>query len=160
MPFLLMEYSIIITFKQNKNKFSFSFCHASNNSWLRARILILKKNTTWGVNFYVSCGPYSGGCFSSANLGSMKLNQKGSRSVKGRAWLISSIESKSVLPHPTNLLQTTVDPGSFLEAQMVKSQPANVGHPDSIPGLGRSAGEWNSYPLLYSCLENSMDRGA
>ena len=30
----------------------------------------------------------------------------------------------------------------------------------SIPGLGRSPGEGNSYPLQYSGLENSMDRGA
>ena len=29
--------------------------------------------------------------------------------MKGRAWLISSLESSSVLPVPTNLLQTTVD---------------------------------------------------
>ena len=29
-----------------------------------------------------------------------------------------------------------------------------------IPGLGRSPGEGNSNPLQYSCLENSMDRGA
>ena len=29
-----------------------------------------------------------------------------------------------------------------------------------IPGLERSAGEGNGYPLQYSCLENSMDRGA
>ena len=29
-----------------------------------------------------------------------------------------------------------------------------------IPGLGRSPGEGNSYPLQYSCLENSVDRGA
>ena len=28
----------------------------------------------------------------------------------------------------------------------------------SIPGLGRSPGERNSYPLQYSGLENSMDR--
>ena len=27
----------------------------------------------------------------------------------------------------------------------------------SIPGSGRSPGEGNSYPLQYSCLENSMD---
>ena len=26
-----------------------------------------------------------------------------------------------------------------------------------IPGLGRSPEEWNSYPLQYSGLENSMD---
>ena len=31
---------------------------------------------------------------------------------------------------------------------------------DSIPALGRSSGEGNGNPLQYSCLENSMDRGA
>ena len=30
----------------------------------------------------------------------------------------------------------------------------------SIPGWGRSPGEGNGNPLQYSCLENSMDRGA
>ena len=30
----------------------------------------------------------------------------------------------------------------------------------SIPGLGRSPGEGKGYPLQYSGLENSMDRGA
>ena len=29
-----------------------------------------------------------------------------------------------------------------------------------IPRLGRSPGEGNGNPLLYSCLENPMDRGA
>ena len=29
----------------------------------------------------------------------------------------------------------------------------------SIPGSGRYPGEGNSYPLQYSCLGNSMDRG-
>ena len=28
-----------------------------------------------------------------------------------------------------------------------------------IPGLGRSPGEGTVYPLQYSCLENSIDRG-
>ena len=30
----------------------------------------------------------------------------------------------------------------------------------SIPGSGRSPGGGNGYPVQYSCLENSMDRGA
>ena len=30
----------------------------------------------------------------------------------------------------------------------------------SIPGLGRSPGQWKGYPLQYSGLENPMDRGA
>ena len=36
----------------------------------------------------------------------------------------------------------------------------DMGHLGSIPGLGRSSGEGNGYPLQYSFLENSMDRGA
>ena len=46
---------------------------------------------------------------------------------------------------------------------MVKNPPTNAGaarDADLIPGLGRSAGEGNGYPLQYSCLENSMGRGA
>jgi len=35
-----------------------------------------------------------------------------------------------------------------------------MGIPSLIPGLGRSPGEGNGYPLQYSCLENSMDRRA
>ena len=35
-----------------------------------------------------------------------------------------------------------------------------VGDPGSLPGLGRSPGGGNDNPLQYSCLENSMDRGA
>ena len=41
-----------------------------------------------------------------------------------------------------------------------KESTCNVGDPGSIPRLGRSPGEGNGNPLQYSCLENSMDRGA
>ena len=43
---------------------------------------------------------------------------------------------------------------------MVKNPPANAGDSGSFPGLRRSPGEGNGYPLQYSCLENPMDRGA
>ena len=43
---------------------------------------------------------------------------------------------------------------------MVKNLPANAGQPGSIPESKRSPGEGNGNPLQYSCLENSMDRGA
>ena len=43
---------------------------------------------------------------------------------------------------------------------MVKNPSSNAGHTHSILGLGRSPGEGNGNPLQYSCLENSMDRGA
>ena len=36
----------------------------------------------------------------------------------------------------------------------------NAGDLGFIPGSGGSPGEGNSYLLQYSCLENSMDRGA
>ena len=35
----------------------------------------------------------------------------------------------------------------------------NAGVASFISGLGRSPGEGNGYPLLYSCLRNPMDRG-
>ena len=41
-----------------------------------------------------------------------------------------------------------------------KESACNAGDLGLIPGLGRSAGEGNGYPLQYSFLENSTDRGA
>ena len=46
---------------------------------------------------------------------------------------------------------------------VVKNPFANAGDlrdVGSIPGLGRSPGEGNGYPLQYSCLGNPMDWGA
>ena len=36
----------------------------------------------------------------------------------------------------------------------------NAGDEDLLPGWGRSPGGGNGNPLQYSCLENSIDRGA
>ena len=41
-----------------------------------------------------------------------------------------------------------------------KATAYNAGDLGSIPGSARSPGEGNGNPLQYSCLENSMDRGA
>ena len=43
---------------------------------------------------------------------------------------------------------------------MIKNLPANAGEMNLIPGSGRSPGEGNGNPFQYSCLGNSMDRGA
>ena len=48
----------------------------------------------------------------------------------------------------------------FPNGSSVKNLPANAGDASSISGLGRSLGGGNGNPLQYSCLENSMDRGA
>jgi len=41
-----------------------------------------------------------------------------------------------------------------------KESTSNAGDADLIPGSGRSPREGHVNPLQYSCLENSMDRGA
>ena len=40
-----------------------------------------------------------------------------------------------------------------------KESPCNVGDSDSISASGSSPGEGNGYPLQYSCLANSINRG-
>ena len=45
----------------------------------------------------------------------------------------------------------------FLGDSDRKESTCNAGDMGSISGLGRSAGEGNSYPLQYSGLENSTD---
>ena len=49
--------------------------------------------------------------------------------------------------------------GAFPDALDSKESAYNAGDPGSIPELGRSPGKGNGYPLQYSNLENSMDRG-
>ena len=49
---------------------------------------------------------------------------------------------------------------SFPDVSEDKESVCNAGDPGFIPELGRSPGEGNVYQLQYSCLENSMDRGA
>ena len=46
---------------------------------------------------------------------------------------------------------------------MVKNLPTNaedMRDAGSVPGSGRSPGDGHGNPLQYSCLENSIDRGA
>ena len=48
----------------------------------------------------------------------------------------------------------------FPGGSVIKNLPATAGYMSSVPGLGRSPGEGNGNTLQYSCLGNSMDRGA
>ena len=41
-----------------------------------------------------------------------------------------------------------------------KESVCNMGDLSSISGSGKSSGKESGYLLQYSCLENSMDRGA
>ena len=61
-------------------------------------------------------------------------------------------------------IQSNVYIWAFQVALLVKNPPADAGRDPrdlgSIPGSGRSPEGGNGNPLQYSCLENSMDRGA
>ena len=48
----------------------------------------------------------------------------------------------------------------FPGGSVSKESACNAGDLGSIPGSGRDPGEGNGNPLQYSCLENSMDKGA
>ena len=48
----------------------------------------------------------------------------------------------------------------FFDGLNGKESACDVGDPDLIPGSERSPGGGHGNPLQYSCLGNSMDRGA
>ena len=57
-------------------------------------------------------------------------------------------------------LNNFIDPCNPSGGSDSKGSTCNAGDPGSIAGSGRSPAEGNGNPLQYSCLENSMDRGA
>ena len=59
-----------------------------------------------------------------------------------------------------HLHKQTLRPAFSLSASDGKEPACNAGDLGLIPGLGRSPGEKNGYPLQYFFLENPMDRGA
>ena len=71
----------------------------------------------------------------------------------------ASFKDISVFPL-TSLWYLIILFGDFPGGSDGKTSACNVEDPGLIPGSGRSLGEGNGNPLQYSCLENSMDRGA
>ena len=68
----------------------------------------------------------------------------------------------SAKPCETHWLSLMFSNNGFPGHAVVKN-PANAGNArdvDLVPGSGRSPEVGNGNPLQYSCLENSMDRGA
>ena len=74
----------------------------------------------------------------------------------GYVRLLASLKVLSLLP----FCSLCVIPLGFPGGSDSKESSCNAGDLSLIPGLGRSLGEGNNYPLQYSGLENSMDRGA
>ena len=65
------------------------------------------------------------------------------------SWVEKTCWRRDRLPNPAFL--------GFPCGSAGKESACNLGDLSSIPGLGRSPGEGNGYPLQYSSLENSMD---
>ena len=80
------------------------------------------------------------------------------------AWRIPGTEEPGGLPSMgshrvgRDLAAAAATIFGFPGGTMVKNLPANARDFGSIPGSERSPGEGNGNPLLYSHLENSMDR--
>ena len=77
---------------------------------------------------------------------------EGNRGRLGGSGLTGATDSD---PYKDHRLKRTIPGGS-----VGKESAYNAGELGSIPGLGRSPGEGNGYPLQYFCLENPMHRGA
>ena len=73
------------------------------------------------------------------------------------------IKKKSLKLCCQNSEEGNKDPWASQVALAINNSPANAGDKrdtSSTLGLGRSPGVGNSNPLQYSCLENSVNRGA
>ena len=89
----------------------------------------------------------------------MFILSKGSLQTGPMSHSAAAAEEVLKVPHSLADLVSDGDVGG----SMVKNLPANAGDTrdvSSIPRSGRSPGGGNGNPLQYSCLEDSMDRGA
>ena len=69
-------------------------------------------------------------------------------------------EGLDLYPKQTPIDSKTVLTPGFPGGSDGKQSACNAGDLGLIPGSERSPREGNGYQLQYSCLENSMDRGA
>ena len=65
------------------------------------------------------------------------------------SWVVKILWRRDRLPIPVFL--------GFPGEAAGKESTCDTGDLGLIPGLGRSPEEWNSYPVQYSGLENSID---
>ena len=82
-----------------------------------------------------------------------EITETGKKSTRNCQWCYLMAALTWVLRYFLNLCNSWAS----LVAQLVKKSARNAGDPGSIPGLGRSPGEGEGYPLQYSGLEHSMD---
>ena len=95
-------------------------------------------------------------------VGVCKIQTLSPRCLMMPLQVLEAVRIKSCLTHQFPLFLFI--PTSVISADSaVKNQPASAGDAGdtgSTPGSGRSPGGGNCNPVQYSCLENSMYRGA
>ena len=76
-------------------------------------------------------------------------------------WTVHICTNCKALSHMWSLfIPTILWSMGFPDCSGDKGSTCNAGHSVSIPGLGRSPGRGGGNQFQYSCLENSMARGA
>ena len=88
--------------------------------------------------------------------GFTQINKKNKQKEKQFKW--QKYSWKAFTPKTKHINYT--DLWGFPGGSDCKESACKKGDPGSIPESGRSPGERNGYLLQYSCLENSMKRGA
>ena len=119
--------------------------------------------------------PSSDGGVAGSVVGCIQLSRSISLLLLPCSSFLTSLEEESATKHKTQVFSYFCLLGCFYSFfpkslwfpsprlpwwPSVKEPACNAGHAVSIPGRGRPPGEWNGTPFQYSCLENSMDRGA
>ena len=95
----------------------------------------------------------------------MEVNITGRRSQLSsihwvNSWLHSMLIRAEASREYYSCLQRTYASFIYLAQMVKKPTTCNAGDLGSIPASEKSPGDGNGYPLHYSYLENSMDRGA
>ena len=112
---------------------------------------------TWANGWCQIC---RNGCGCSALHVQWEKNQ-GLNSQQTTAFKAQGKEEKLVLKDSFRIICSDVNiPQGFPDGSDGKESACNEEDLGSVPGLGRSLGERHCYPLPYSCLKNSTDRGA
>ena len=96
-------------------------------------------------------------------MGIWDLQREGERQeILKTGGIVKEVKLKATIPNPgTEARSPALQADSLLSE--LQGKPTNAGDArdmGSISGLGRSPGEGNDNLCRYSCLENSMNRGA
>ena len=135
---------------------SFSLLFGIVRLWLP--VAIHPQKSSWAVlgvtEAHLATPPWAAG---HCRLGITEGSYCGRKQALGRKLVVSLCGRWENAQWFSSICQTPPHKLGFPCGSGGKESACNAGDLGSIPGLGRSPGEGNSYPLQYSGLENFMD---